>query len=255
VGPLLELIFFAVLSAYIFYRLWSVLGQESDKDKERREEKRRQFEAMIEDNIISLPNRQSRAQGINVAEDSLKPGVREGLRLLQERETDFNFSQFLTGAKGAYEMVLEAFAKGDRETLQLLLTPKVYDAFQAEIEDRDRRGETYSVAIESFDKIDVDAIEIQGEQVFISVRYRTHQVMVTQNSDGEVIENNSQKYFPLPGTKVLIIDAKAAELYCLKYKNERHLETQIIDNWIRKYNLRNNFSYRRFHLQFFKNLK
>ncbi len=196
-GPLLELIFFAVLSAYIFYRLWSVLGQESDEDKERREQKRRQFEAMIEDNVISLPNRQSRTQGINVAEDSLKPGVREGLRLLQERDTDFNFSQFLTGAKGAYEMVLEAFAKGDREALQLLLMPKVYDAFMAEIEDRTRRGETYSVEIESFDKIDVDAIEIPGEQVFISVRYRTHQVMVTQNSAGEIIENKAKISIPV----------------------------------------------------------
>lgn len=196
-GPLLELIFFALLSGYIFYRLWSVLGEESEEDKERREQKRRQFEAMIEDNIIPLPQRQVKNQKVDVDEENLKSGVREGLRLLQEREPDFNFSQFLSGAKAAYEMILEAFAKGDSETLKLLLSPKVYDAFSAEIEERIRRKETYAVTIESFDRVDVDAIEVYDTDAVISVRFRTHQIMTTQNAAGEVIENKAGISIPV----------------------------------------------------------
>lgn len=196
-GPLLELIFFALLSGYIFYRLWSVLGEESEEDKERREQKRRQFEAMIEDNIIPLPQRQVKNQKVDVDEENLKSGVREGLRLLQEREPDFNFSQFLSGAKAAYEMILEAFAKGDSETLKLLLSPKVYDAFSAEIEERIRRKETYAVTIESFDRVDVDAIEVYDTDAIISVRFRTHQIMTTQNATGEVIENKAGISIPV----------------------------------------------------------
>lgn len=197
VGPLLELIFFALLSGYIFYRLWSVLGEESEEDKERREQKRRQFKATIEDNVIPLPQYQAKDQKVDVDAENLKPGVREGLRLLQERESDFNFSQFLSGAKAAYEMILEAFAKGDFDTLKLLLSPKVYDAFSTEIEERIRRKETYAVTIESFDRVDVDAIEVYDTDAVISVRFRTHQVMTTQNAASEVIENKAGISIPV----------------------------------------------------------
>lgn len=196
-GPLLELIFFALLSGYIFYRLWSVLGQESEEDKERRERKRRHFEASMEERVVTPSPRPTSGSRVDIEEDNLKSGVREKLRLLQQQDPTFNFSNFIKGAKGAYEMVLDAFAKNDRATLQLLLTAKVYDAFVAEIEEREQRGETYSVTINSFDKIDVDAIEIHGAEVFISVRYRTHQIMVTHNAAGEIIENKARISIPV----------------------------------------------------------
>jgi predicted lipid-binding transport protein (Tim44 family) len=193
----LELIFFVLLSAYIFYRLWSVLGQETEADKERREQKKRQFEAMIEDNVIPLPNRHTKERVSDIEEKDLKSGVREALRLLREHDPSFSFSHFLKGAKGAYEMVSDAFVKGDLETLKLLLLPKVYEAFTQEVEDRRRRGESYEVTIERFDRVDVDAIEIHGEEAFITVRFRTRQIMVTKNSAGEIIENQAKISIPV----------------------------------------------------------
>lgn len=196
-GPLLELIFFALLSAYIFYKLWSVLGQETEEDKERREQKRRQFETMIEDNVIPLPQRQPRERLIDVEEEELKPGVRDGLRNLKEKDPSFNFTHFLKGARGAYEMISEAFAKEDTETLKLLLSPKVFDAFSKEISDRQRREESYEVTIDRFDRIDVDAIEIHEENAIIAVRFRTHQILVTKNKEGKIIENQAQISIPV----------------------------------------------------------
>ncbi|MBW8309674.1 MAG: Tim44/TimA family putative adaptor protein [Candidatus Paracaedibacteraceae bacterium] len=193
----MELIFFALLSAYIFYRLWSVLGQETDADKERREQKKRQFEAMIDDNVVPLQTRRSKERSMEIEEEDLKPGVREGLRILRESDPSFNFSHFLKGAKGAYEMVSEAFAKGELETLKLLLLPKVYEAFAHEVAERQRRGESYEVTIEQFDRVDVDAIEIHGEDAIITVRFRSRQVMVTKNSAGEIIENQAQISIPV----------------------------------------------------------
>jgi len=197
VGPLLELIFFALLSAYIFYRLWSVLGQETETDKERREQKKRQFEAMVDDNVVPLPNRQHKEKLVEAEERDLKSGVREGLRILRDRDPSFNFSHFLQGAKGAYEMVSQAFAKGELETLKLLLLPKVYDVFAKEIAERLRRGDSYEVTIERFDRVDVDAIEIHGEDAIITVRFRSRQIMITRNPAGEIIENQAQISIPV----------------------------------------------------------
>lgn len=196
-GPFFEIIFFALLSAYIFYRLWGVLGQESEEDLERRELKKRQFEERVKDNVIPITQRQNRDQKPDVEEDNLKSGVKEGLRLLKIKEPGFEFSQFLSGAKGAYEMVLGAFAKGNLDELKLLLSPKVYDAFAGEIQERERRGETYEVSIEGFDRVDVDAININENQAAISVRFRTSQIMITRNAAGDIIENQAAISIPV----------------------------------------------------------
>jgi predicted lipid-binding transport protein (Tim44 family) len=194
---LLELIFFMALSAYIFYRLWSVLGEETDEDRDRRDAKRRQLEEKIESIVVTLPPSSVKGQSCDVDEEHLKSGVREGLRLLQEQEPNFDFSTFLKGAKGAYELVLEAFAKGDFEALKVLVSEKVYQAFASEIDDRTQRGETYSVVIEHFDRVDVDAIEIHGNEAAISVRFRTHQVLTTRDTTGEIIDNKAQVSIPV----------------------------------------------------------
>ena len=197
VGPMLELLFFAMLSAYIFYRLWSVLGQESEADEERREEKRKKLEAILEDNIIPMPQRKSAEPLIHVEETDLKSGVRDSLELLKKADQTFDFSKFIKGAKGAYEMVSKAFADGDLDTLKLLLSPKVYDAFFSEIAERQKRDETYEISIESFDRVDVDAIEIHGDDVYIAVRFRTHQILVTSDKNGNIIENQAKISIPV----------------------------------------------------------
>ena len=49
---------------------------------------------------------------------------------------------FLTGARAAYEMIVNAFAEGDRRTLKNLLSREVYDGFEGAIIEREKRGDT-----------------------------------------------------------------------------------------------------------------
>ena len=53
-----------------------------------------------------------------------------------------NISQFLEGARGAYQIVLEAFWNADRETLRELCDDDVYQGFVAAIDAREAAGET-----------------------------------------------------------------------------------------------------------------
>ncbi len=197
VGSILELLFFALLSAYIFYRLWSVLGQETDADEERREEKRHKLEAILEDNVIPMPSRRSSESPESVDESDLKSGVRDSLALLKKADQSFDFDKFMKGAKGAYEMVNQAFAEGDLDTLKLLLSDKVYGVFSHEIAERQQRGETYDVKIETFDRVDVDAINVHTDDVYIAVRFRSHQILVTSDKDGSIIENQARISIPV----------------------------------------------------------
>jgi len=196
-GPLFELLFFAMLSAYIFYRLWAVLGQETEADEERREEKRKKLEAILEDNVIQLPQKKTIEIAGNIDEENLKSGVREALANLKRVDPTFDFAKFIKGSKKAYEMINQAFAESDLETLKLLLSPKVYDVFVSEINDRQERGESFEITIERFDRVDVDAIEINGDNVFITVRFRTHQIPVTTDKSGVIIENQAKISIPV----------------------------------------------------------
>lgn len=196
-GPLLELLFFALLSAYIFYRLWSVLGQESEADDERREDKRKKLETILQDNVIQMPQRKTADSPVNTDEENLKSGVKDALSGLKKADPSFDLSKFLNGAKGSYEMVNQAFADGDTETLKLLLSPKVFDAFAQEIDDRNKRGESYDVSIENFDRVDVDAIEIHDDDVLITVRFRTRQIPVTHDKAGNITENQAKISIPV----------------------------------------------------------
>lgn len=64
----------------------------------------------------------------------------EGLMAIGRADPNFDAAHFTAGAKGAYELIVSAFAKGDRDTLQPLLTPRVFDSYAAAITEREKTG-------------------------------------------------------------------------------------------------------------------
>ena len=55
-------------------------------------------------------------------------------------DPSFDVEHFVVGARAAYELIVNAFAKGDREALRALLTPRVYDSYAAAITAREAEG-------------------------------------------------------------------------------------------------------------------
>jgi predicted lipid-binding transport protein (Tim44 family) len=64
----------------------------------------------------------------------------EGLAAIAKADPVFDPGFFVQGARTAYEMIVNAFAKGDRETLRGLLTPRVYESYAAAISAREEKG-------------------------------------------------------------------------------------------------------------------
>lgn len=86
-----------------------------------------------------------------------------------------------------------------------------------------------------------------GDQ-YLKASHLTPFLPLYKYMDPIILENDAQKYFPIPGARVLIINIKTAKAYCLKNRNERHLESDIISNWLQKHHLYNNFFDLRFKL-------
>lgn len=201
-------IIFLALAVFIFLRLRSVLGQRTGRERPPYDPyAAREPVRPAGENVISLPNRTSEgaAAKLDETEAAKEPnerwkGVAEagsplaaGLDAVAGMDRAFDPAQFLTGARAAYEMIVNAYAEGDRGTLKNLLSREVYDGFENAIIDREKRGDRVENRFVSIDNAEITAAELRGRSAQLTVRFLSKLVSATRNKDGDVIDGNADK--------------------------------------------------------------
>jgi predicted lipid-binding transport protein (Tim44 family) len=198
-------IIFLALAVFIFLRLRSVLGQRTGRERppanpySGREPARRS----AGDNVVALPGRTGEAPSrpAEAVEPSdrwkgiAEPGssVAVGLDAIARADPSFDLNQFIQGARAAYEMIVTAYAEGDRRSLKNLLSKEVYDGFEAAIREREERGETVETRFVSIDKSEVTGAEQRGQTAHVTLRFVSQLVSVTRDRTGAVIDGNAEK--------------------------------------------------------------
>ena len=199
-------IIFLALAVFIFLRLRSVLGQRTGRERppydpySAREAAPRPAPG---DNVVALPGR--------VPEPAAKPtepvepvdrwkGVAEpgtalanGFDAIAREDSEFDVPHFLTGAKAAYEMIVTAYAGGDRRQLKNLLGREVYDGFEAAIKEREQRNEMVETRFVAINSSDIIGAEMRSKTAQITVRFVSQLVSVTRDRAGAVIDGNPDK--------------------------------------------------------------
>jgi predicted lipid-binding transport protein (Tim44 family) len=113
------------------------------------------------------------------------------LSLAEQRDRSFRAASFLEGASRAYEDISIAFAAGDRELLRNLVSPEVFDDFDAVIEDRERRGErTQATFVQIAPPLIVGA-ELRDGQTQISIRFAGELLTAMPAPDSELYRSNT----------------------------------------------------------------
>ena len=187
----LDIIFFAMVAGFIFLRLRSVLGRRTGNERQRPEGYglgRRAERG--EDNVVALPERAARAGHPTEADAKLwAEGSPVGAGLTQIKIADHNFdpATFLNGAKQAYEMIVDAFAKGDRETLRMLLADEVNENFTSAIEERERQGHKLETTIAAIKQADIVEARLDGKHAEVTIKFVSDMVSVTRDSAGEPV--------------------------------------------------------------------
>ncbi|MFS2316468.1 Tim44/TimA family putative adaptor protein [Maricaulis sp. D1M11] len=113
-----------------------------------------------------------------------------GLEDIARHDMRFDPQGFVQGAKSAYATIVEAFAKGDRQTLKTLLSEKVYTAYVTAIEAREARGEDLLTVIEHIDKAHITAAEKSGNTARVTVEFAAQIGTETRNDQGEAISGD-----------------------------------------------------------------
>ena len=199
-------IIFLALAVFIFLRLRSVLGQRTGRERRRYDpySARDAVRGATNDNVVPLPGRAAADAPQKLPEAGeraerwkgiAEPGsvVAAGLDAIAREDKTFDVKHFLTGARAAYEMIVLAYAEGDRRALRNLLSREVYEGFEAAIRERESRGEAVETRFVAIDTSDIMAAEVRGRAAQITIRFVSQLISVTRDKAEKVIEGNPEK--------------------------------------------------------------
>lgn len=179
-----DLILFAMVAAFLVLRLRSVLGRRTGFERPPRPEAAAGPAPRALD--VEAPPAAMAGEARQIVPDARSPAGR-ALARIREADPSFDPSAFLSGAEGAFRMIVTAFAAGDRETLRGLLSPDVFRDFDAAITAREQAGETQRTEIVAMREASIVEADLRGTYATIGVRFVTDQINITTGPGGVLV--------------------------------------------------------------------
>jgi predicted lipid-binding transport protein (Tim44 family) len=187
----IDILFFAMVAAFIALRLRSVLGRRTGQERRRPEGYGDIGNNSSTDNVVPIGDR-----GAPMPEDDLAIAalsdetVKAGLNRIRQVDHSFDLQQFLSGARLAFEMIVESYAAGDKDTLKPLLADQVFRGFARAIDER--------VAIEQ--SLDTQLINVADPTVLeaklddtaasVTLRFASEQINIVRDREGNIVEGD-----------------------------------------------------------------
>jgi predicted lipid-binding transport protein (Tim44 family) len=199
-------IIFLALAVFIFLRLRNVLGQRTGSERPPYDRTARNVVQGAPDNkVVPMPGAVIDQAPLAPTADVAPPtdrwkGVAEpgtplahGLDAIAALDSSFDPRHFLSGARSAYEMIVLAFANGDRRALRDLLSSEVYESFEAVIKDREKHEQKTETRFVSVDKAELVNAEARDRSAQLTVRFVSQMVSVTRDKAGTIVDGNPDK--------------------------------------------------------------
>jgi len=185
-----EIVVFALVVAFLLFRLRSVLGRRTGNERPPQDASIRFFR-----------NPPARAPSVGappvidataarLAEPHEELPAPSGLAQLKAVDKSFDETSFLRGARGAFELVVNLFAAGDTQGLRPLLSDEVYASFAQAVSERQSAKETHETTLVTIKACELAAVELTGTQATVTVKFVSDQVNVTRAADGKVVDGD-----------------------------------------------------------------
>jgi len=199
-------IIFLALAVFIFLRLRNVLGQRTGNERPPFDRATRDVVSGVQDNnVVPMPGTVIDQAPLAPTADVVPPtdrwqGLAEqgtplalGLDAIAAQDSSFDPQHFLSGARSAYEMIVLAFADGDRRSLKDLLSAEVYDSFDNVIKDREKHEQKTETRFVSVDKAELVNAEARDRAAQLTVRFVSQMISVTRDKNGAIVDGNADK--------------------------------------------------------------
>ncbi|HET6388764.1 Tim44/TimA family putative adaptor protein [Hyphomicrobium sp.] len=204
-----------IVAVAAIIKLRSVLGHRTDDDEQRverlktreREAAQRTATETASADVITLPRRDREPMAPAPAPETAAanaeariraypvsdPAITQGFLDIAKTDPTFDPDSFLAGAGRAYEMIVSAFAEGNRKALKDLLSKDVYEGFTAAIAEREARGETVEQQFVGIRRAEILEADLKNGVASVTVRFASELISATRDRAGEVIAGDAQK--------------------------------------------------------------
>jgi predicted lipid-binding transport protein (Tim44 family) len=193
-----DIIFFALVAGFLILRLRSVLGRRTGNEKHERWTPRLPprggsagpgpVGSAPSDKVTVLPPRPAPA-----APASFASPLDAALAQIRQADPNFDPDRFLEGARGAFEMIVSAFAQGDTTALRPLLSNDVFENFAAAIKGRQEAKQTLETSLIGIKSAEILEARMEGRTAFVTAKFVSDQVNVTRNASGEIVDGDSNR--------------------------------------------------------------
>lgn len=167
----IQILVLAVIAAVVLYQLYATLGRRVGRQPE---------------DVTATAKTVPASTGLA---EPVSGGPLEGVAALRSRQPDFDTGRFLNGARSAYEMIVKAFAAGDREVLKPLLAADVMANFEAAIAAREAEGRSEKIEIMAQPRVDLETVTVVGDQARAAVRILAEVRARSTSPAGEAVDD------------------------------------------------------------------
>ncbi|MGE5539772.1 MAG: Tim44/TimA family putative adaptor protein [Gemmatimonas sp.] len=184
-----DIIFLALVAAFIILRLRSVLGRRTGTERQRPDP----FRPAPPQPAPRAPEVAGPTTGPLAAPAPAPGSLAAGLAQIKVADPLFDEEEFLKGARAAFEYIVGAFAAADDDKLKPLLSTEVFDRFSAEIRNRKTAGHVHETTIVRIRDAEMVAARMEGTTAAITVRYVSEQINVTRDAAGQIVDGDADR--------------------------------------------------------------
>lgn len=199
-----DILLFALIAAGLIFWLRSILGTHDEDAGSKKpsifsDEEKERLEKMIhahdqkEGTVVPLSNSVQSFFNLPRYASIENKTTENRLEDLIKKDKTLDLGHFVEGAKFAFPMIVEAFAEGDKETLEDLLSPSVYKSFERAIDDRVKAGEVVQTDIHAVRKLDIIEATTKENMVYLAVRFTADETCVIHDKEGKIISGDPEK--------------------------------------------------------------
>lgn len=177
------IVILALVALFIGLRLYAVLGERTGHEQPIL--KPADPEARLDQPVHAAPR--EAAKQADSADLAYLPMAGPGVRALLAADPSFDVARFLEGAGAAYKMILEAFWKGDLDTIRPHVAPHVFDTFAAAVEQRKKDGHVLDNRVVALEPPVIAEAAVENGAAIVTVRFEADIAAVTRNAEGQVV--------------------------------------------------------------------
>lgn len=189
-----DIILFAMIAAFLVLRLRGVLGRRDGHEGGHQDPFRPDRQGQEPpDNVVPLPGRTEEDQAGDESSAEASPAdtpLAAGITQIKVVDPQFTEEDMLSGARIAFEMILNAYTAGDTATLKPLLSAEVFDNFARSIVEREELGHTLDETLVGIRSAEIVEAYMEDSEAHVTIKFISDQVAATRDGEGQVVEGD-----------------------------------------------------------------